>query len=171
LLDLLRNLFCGENASEVVDFTLGQMNRTDFFDILRKRITGKKVYGATRKELTESPPPTGIVSKVLYIVVHIAACASRWRKILAGETSLLKVILGFHNHAEREVRAQICWLAINLMFVDDTSDIASCKQRAVELSKHGYRERIGRLENDPDLDVRERAKTAMHLFGTLIDGT
>lgn len=169
VLDLLRNLFCGETASDLVDYVLGQMGKTEFFDILRKRISGKKLYGATRRDTTESPAPVGIVSKVLYIVVHIAACSQRWRRTLVNETTLLKVILGFHNHPERELRAQICWLAINLMFEDDVSDKASCRQRALELAKAGYREKISKLENDPDLDVRERAKTAVHLFSSLLD--
>lgn len=169
VLDLLRNLFCGETASDLVDYVLGQMGKTEFFDILRKRVSGKKVYGATRRDTTESPAPIGIVSKVLYIVVHIAACSQRWRRTLVNETALMKVILGFHNHPEREIRAQICWLAINLMFEDDVSDKASCRLRALELAKGGYRERISKLENDPDLDVRERAKTAAHLFSSLLD--
>lgn len=169
VLDLLRNLFCGDTASDLVDYVLGQMGKTEFFDILRKRMAAKKFYGATRRELTESPAPVGILSKVLYIVVHIAACSQRWRRTLVNETTLLKIILGFCSHAEREVRAQICWLAINLMFEDDVSDKISCRQRALELTKAGYREKIARLENDPDLDVRERAKTAMHLFSSLLD--
>ncbi|ETN44264.1 uncharacterized protein HMPREF1541_10815 [Cyphellophora europaea CBS 101466] len=169
VLDLLRNLFCGDTASDLVDYVLGQMGKTEFFDILRKRLVGRKLYGATRKDTIESPAPIGIVSKVLYIVVHIAACSQRWRKNLVSEMTLLKVVLGFHGHPERDIRTQICWLAINLMFEDDVSDRASCKQRALELTKMGYREKISKLENDVDLDVRERAKTAAHLFSSLLE--
>jgi armadillo repeat-containing protein 8 len=169
VLDLLRNLFCGDTAADLVDYVLGQMGKAEFFEILRKRLAGKKLYGATRRDTVESPAPAGIISKVLYVVVHIAACSQRWRRALMGETALLKAILGFCNHQEREIRAQICWLAINLMFEDDVSDKASCRLRAIELTKAGYRERIARLETDPDLDVRERAKTAIHLFASLLD--
>lgn len=170
VLDLLRNLFCGDTASKLVDYVLMQMGRSDFFDILRKRLVGRRSYGATRKDNIETPPPVAIVSKVLYIVIHIAACSQHWRKSVGGQSALLKTILSFHNHAEREIRTQICWIAINLMYEDDISDKASCRQRAMELSKAGYREKIGKLEKeDPEMDVRERAKTAAHLFSELLD--
>jgi armadillo repeat-containing protein 8 len=169
VLDLLRNLFCGDTASDLVDYVLGQMGKAEFFDILRKRLAGKKLYGATRRETVESPAPVGVVVKVLYIVVHIAACSQRWRRALINETSLLKLILGFCGHQEREIRAQICWLAINILYEDQSSDKGMCRLAAIELVKLGYRDRLARLENDSDLDVRERAKTAGYLFSSLLD--
>ena len=55
------------------------------------------------------------------------------------------------------------------MFEDEASDRNSCRRRAQELQKLGYRREIRRLENDTDLDVRERAKTALHLFTSLLE--
>ena len=169
LLDLLRNLFCGDNASDLVDSVLTQVGPSDFFEILRKRLSNRRVLGATRKENIEHPPRADIVLKVLYTVVHIAACSQAWRRAVTNEGTLLKLVLAFHNHSQREIRVLVCWVAINLLYEDDVSDRFSCRQRAIDLSKIGYREKVAKMENDPDLDVRERAKSATSLFNNLLD--
>jgi armadillo repeat-containing protein 8 len=173
VLDLIRNIFVTDRvtdtASDLVDYVLQEMGVEEFFSILKTRISPKTMYGPTRKDNHVSAPPAGVVIRVLYIVLHIAASGQKWRMVIVAENELLKRILGFSSHAEREVRANCCWLAINLMFEDEASDRNSCRRRAGELSKLGYRLQLQRLENDPDLDVRERAKTAMTLFSTLLD--
>jgi hypothetical protein len=105
----------------------------------------------------------------LYIIIHIAACSQKWRTRVAGDHELLKLILGFVSHSQDEIRANCCWVAINLTFEDEVSDRVSCRRRANELSKLGYRLQLQKLENDPSLNVRERAKTAMTLFAILLD--
>ena len=173
VLDLIRNIFVtstlSETAADLVDYVLQEMGTEEFFQIMKTRISPKTMYGPTRKDNHVTPPPAGVVTRVLYIILHIAACSQKWRMAIASEHELLKRILSFASHAEREVRANCCWLAINLMFEDEVSDRASCRRRANELSKLGYRLQLQKLENDPDLDVRERAKTAMTLFSTLLD--
>ena len=173
VLDLIRNIFVtstlSETAADLVDYVLQEMGTEDFFQIMKTRISPKTMYGPTRKDNHITPPPAGVVTRVLYIILHIAACSQKWRMAIASEHELLKRILSFASHAEREVRANCCWLAINLMFEDEVSDRASCRRRAGELSKLGYRLQLQKLENDADLDVRERAKTAMTLFSTLLD--
>ena len=173
VLDLIRNIFVtsqhGETAADLVDYVLQEMGTEEFFQIMKARISPKTVYGPTRKDNQVSPPPAGVVARVLYIIIHIAACSQKWRMAVAGEVDLLKRILVFSTHAEREVRVNCCWLAINLMFEDEVSDRASCRRRASELHKLGYRMQLQKLENDPDLDVRERAKTVMTLFSALLD--
>ena len=173
VLDLIRNIFVtstlSETAADLVDYVLQEMGTEEFFQIMKARISPRTVYGPTRKDNHVTPAPAGVITRVLYIVLHIAACSQKWRMAIASEHELLKRILSFSSHAEREVRANCCWLAINLMFEDEVSDRASCRRRANELSKLGYRLQLQKLENDPDLDVRERAKTAMTLFSSLLD--
>lgn len=166
--DLLRNLFCGETAADMIDIVVPRTHHDAFFQILRKRITTRSTHGATRKMKVDDPPPAGIVSRILYIVIHIAACSQIWRVVLVKQTLLLKTILGFHSHKDREVRSQICWLAINLMFEDEGNDKSACSQRAMELVGLGFRDKILRLETDPDLDVRERARSAALLFSQFL---
>ena len=169
VLDLIRNLFCGENSSDVVDYVIGEMGRDDFFEIMKARIEPKRSYGTTRKDNQEKSAPSGLIAKVLYIIVHVAAASQPWRVWIAGETAMLRMILAFTTHTEREIRVQTCWLAINLMFEDDINDRSACRSRAQELQKAGFRKEMQRLEQDSDLDVRERAKTAVHFFTNLLD--
>jgi len=168
LLDLLRNLFCGDNASDLVKYILDEMGHEDFFRIMLDRIRPRTQVGPTRKDNFTTPAPTVIVMRVLYIIVHVAACEPRWRNSIASNHALMKQILTFSGHADREVRAQCCWIAINLTYEDDASDRQACRQRAIELQKVGFVQSLRKLETDPDLNVRERAKSAIHLMAKLV---
>ena len=170
LLDLIRNLFCGDNASDLVDYVLGEFDRDEFFKIMLTRIRPRTQMGATRKDNQITPAPKNIIIKALYILVHIAACSQKWRDFISRDHAILKQVMSFHNHPEAEVRAQCCWLGINLLFEDETSDRTSCRKRALELQRIGYASNVRKLENDPDSDVRERAKTAVHLLTSLLEG-
>ena len=165
LFDLIRNLFCGEEAAEMIDYIFKEIGEKDFFEILLSRIRPRTVAGATRKEMKAVPATTDTIIKVLYIVVHIAASLPKFRSVVASHTNLLRQILIFLNHSNREVRVQCCWIAINLTYGDDESDRVGCKQRAQELQKMGYLTKLMALAEDVDLDVRERTKTAISLIG------
>ncbi|KPI35675.1 uncharacterized protein AB675_1246 [Cyphellophora attinorum] len=169
MFDLLRNLFCGNSAADIVEYVLKQIGDREFFEALRKRLNTRRDYGATRRDNVDSPPRASLVSTVLYVVNHIAASSQTWRHAVIAETGLMKAILSLASHSEAGVRVGVCWLAINLMYEDDSSDKVFCQQRARELIRQGYRDKIIRLENDADLNVRERAKTAMYLFGALLE--
>ncbi|KIW28899.1 uncharacterized protein PV07_04754 [Cladophialophora immunda] len=167
LLDLLRNLFCGNNASDLVRYVIDEMGQDDFFRIMLERLRPRTHAGPTRKENYTTPPPNTIVVKVLFVLVHIAACDPKWRNVIASQHALLKQILTFCNHADREIRSTCCWIAINLTYEDDANDRAGCRHRAAELLKVGFVSHLRKMETDLDLDVRERAKTALHLMTNL----
>jgi hypothetical protein len=80
----------------------------------------------------------------------------------------MKQVLTYAGHVDREIRAQVCWIAINLTYEDDAGDRVACRQRAAELQKVGFVTHLRRLETDSDLNVRERAKSAMHLMSKLL---
>ncbi|OAP57841.1 hypothetical protein AYL99_08579 [Fonsecaea erecta] len=164
LLDLLRNLFCGDNASDLVAYVIDEMGQDDFFRIMLDRLRPRTLAGPTRKENYTTPPPNIIVVKVLFVLVHIAACNPKWRNVIASQHALLKQILTFCNHADRDIRSTCCWIAINLTYEDDANDRAGCRHRAIELQKVGFVSHLRKMETDLDLDVRERAKTALHLM-------
>ncbi|KAK5194082.1 hypothetical protein LTR99_005687 [Exophiala xenobiotica] len=168
LLDLLRNLFCGENASDLVKYIFDEMGQDDFFRIMLDRLRPRTLAGPTRKENYTTPAPAGVVIKVLYILVHIGACEPKWRNVIASQHPLMKQVLTYAGHVDREIRAQVCWIAINLTYEDDAGDRVACRQRAAELQKVGFVTHLRRLESDSDLNVRERAKSAMHLMSKLL---
>jgi armadillo repeat-containing protein 8 len=167
LLDLLRNLFCGENASDMVQYVLDEMGQDDFFRIMLDRLKPRTLAGATRKENYTTPPPSIIVGRVLFVLVHVAACDARWRNFMASQYALMKQVITFCSHADREIRSTCCWIAINLTYEDDANDRAGCRHRAIELQKVGFVSHLRKMESDADLDVRERAKTALHLITNL----
>ena len=103
LLDLLRNLFCGDNASDLVKYILDEMGHEDFFRIMLDRLRPRTQVGPTRKDNYTTPAPSVIVMKVLYIIVHVAACEPRWRNSIASNHALMKQILTFSSHADREI--------------------------------------------------------------------
>lgn len=164
LLDFLRNLFCGEKACEVIDYVFSEMDQREFFDIMLARLRSRTVHGPTRKENKSLPPPSGVVAKVLWILVHIAASRSRFRSLIASNSALLRQVLVHCGHPNPEIRAQISWIAINLTYLESKAEEPACKQRAADLNKAGYLSKLTSMLDDGDMDVRERTKTAVHLL-------
>ena len=168
LFDLIRNLFCGSEAHEIIEYIFTEMGQKDFFDILIARLRPRIIPGHTRKENKTIQPPAGIVHKVLVIIVHMAASLSKYRNVVASNHSLMRQVLTYTTHPDAEVRVQCCWVAINLTYEDDPSDHAACKQRAAELQKVGYYAKMAAMANDVVLDNRERQKTACLLIRDLL---
>ena len=164
LLDLIRNLFCGEKAADIVDYIFAEMDQKEFFDILLSRLRYRTIHGTTRKENQSVAPPTGIVIKVLYIIIHIAASRPRFRNLISSNTIFLRNVLTHTTHSSAEVKAQISWIAINLTYLDNKTEEAACRQRVMDLKKADYLTKLLPLLDDSDMDVRERAKTAVHLL-------
>ena len=165
LFDLIRNLICGEETAEMIEYVLNVLGQKDFFEIILDRIRPKTIAGPTLKDTKTIPAASDVIINVLYIIVHIAASLPKFRSVVAAQTNLLRQILTFLNHSNREIRVPCCWIAINLTYADDESDRVGCRQRAQELHKLGYLTKLGALGEDVDLDVRERAKTAIDLIG------
>ena len=165
LFDLIRNLICGEETAEMIDYVLRAIGQKDFFEIMLDRIRPKTIAGPTLKDTKTMPAASDVIVNVLYIIVHIAASLPKFRNVIAAQTNLLRQVLTFLNHSSREIRVPCCWIAINLTYEDDGSDRVGCRQRAQELHKLGYLTKLVTLDEDVDLDVRERAKTAIDLIG------
>ena len=165
LLDLIRNLFCGEEAAELIDYIFKELGQRDFFEIMLARLRPRTLPSVTHKDSKPIPAPTEIITKVLYVIAHIAASLPKFRDIVVQQHNLLRQILTFFNHSSREVRAQCCWVAISLTYPDDESDRIGCKRRAQRLNELGYLTKLNLMGDDTDLDVRERTKTAIELLG------
>jgi hypothetical protein len=96
-----------------------------------------------------------------YILVHMAASIPRHRQIVISQTELLKLLVPQFNHPSIEVRLALCWLVTNLTWMDDQGDGEACASRADALKKLGFLQKLEMLEQDPELNVRERAKSAL----------
>ncbi|EEP78407.1 conserved hypothetical protein [Uncinocarpus reesii 1704] len=169
-LDLVRNLICGNGAPEMIDFLFQEV--TDLFDILADKLRPRLLPSSSRKDSASKAAsvPTEILCSVTYIMIHVAAGLPRHRQLLAQHPELLKLIMPLFSHANKQVRVNCVWVVINLTFVDDQCDHNCCRERAAKLRDLGVLERLARLEEDPESDVRERTKTALHLMGLLLTG-
>jgi armadillo repeat-containing protein 8 len=172
-LDFIRNLIGGFNnsgtseTSEMIDFLLNALGQDQIFDILASKLKPKTINPFNKRssagngETKQIPPQAEIIAAVEYILVHMAASIPRHRQLVISQTELLKLLVPQFNHSNKEVRLALCWLVINLTWVDDAHDDQACAQRAQELRKLGFLAKLEGLENDMELDVRERAKTAV----------
>ena len=173
-LDVLRNLICGEGAAAMIDFVFQELGQAPVFEMLASKLR-PKVFNAFNRERRSSEngvrhvqPPTEIVIATCYVLVHLAAGNSRQRQLLVAQSELLKLIVPLFNHPDAHVRANCIWVCTNLTWVDDASDSPNCKSRARELANLGLYEKLEQMEHDPELDVRERAKTATHQMSSLL---
>ena len=173
-LDLLRNLLCGTGAPDMIDYVFSELGQEKLFEMLAAKLR-PRVLNAFNRERRSSEngvrhvqPQVEIVLSICYILVHIAAGNSRQRQVLIAQSELLKLIVPLFNHADHEIRCCCVWICINMTWRDDASDDGNCKTRARELFKLGVYEKLEQMGNDPETDIRERSKTALHQIAGLI---
>ncbi|POS84407.1 hypothetical protein EPUL_003985, partial [Erysiphe pulchra] len=169
-LDFIRNLIGGvghgTETSEMIDFLFCVLGRDRVFEILASKLRPKVInpYGKKTSGPGESkviPPQTEIIVAVEYILVHMAASVPHHRQLVITQTELLKLLVPQFNHSNIEVRLALCWLVANLTWMDDQADKQHYTQRVIELKNLGFLAKLEKLEQDPELSVRERAKSAL----------
>ena len=173
-LNFIRNLICGPDSSEMVDYLFREFGQDKLFDILASKLR-PRVYDALHRDrrsvgtsVKDIPPQQEIVASVCYILVHLAASQPRHRQLLISQSELLKLVVPLFNHPLMEIRQCCAWIIINLTHMDDSTDKLHCKSRAYELRKLGVYEKLEELESDPETDLRERAKQAIHQMQELL---
>ncbi|KAI1805726.1 ARM repeat-containing protein [Daldinia bambusicola] len=176
-LDFIRNLIGGalsgssadslNDTTEMIDFLFNTLGQDRLFEILASKLRTKVFHpfgrrDATGNETRIAPPKPKIIVAVIYILVHIAASIPRHRQLVMSQTELLKQLQKLFNSQDKEVRVALCHLINNLTWQDSASDGPGCSQRAQELKNLGFLTKLESLkEGDGDLDVRERAKSAL----------
>jgi len=169
-LSFIRNLIgpTGPGASsevtEMVDFLFAELGRERVFGILASKLRPKVINPFNRRGASETriqPPQPEIIVAVSMILVHMAASVPRHRQIIIAQTDLLKLLLNQCHHPHIEIRLALCHLATNLTWLDDQTDGTACAQRATELMKLNFLTKLELLEQDSELNVRERAKQAV----------
>lgn len=171
-LDFIRNLIGGagqggtSETTEMIDFLFNALGQDRVFEILASKLRPKVINPFNRRSLSSSetrvvPPQPEIIVAVGYILVHMAASVPRHRQLVISQTELLKLLVPQFNHPSIEVRLALCWLVTNLTWMDDGNDEKACVQRVNELKKLGFLSKLEILEQDPELNVRERAKSAL----------
>ncbi|KAL8912202.1 MAG: hypothetical protein Q9171_002764 [Xanthocarpia ochracea] len=167
-LDFIRNLICGSDAAEMIDYLFEQFGQDKLFEMLISKLRPRLINAFNRdrrsseKVVRQAQPQTDIINTVVYTINNMAAGSPRQRYVVVSHPELLKLIVTLFSHPNCEVRAGCAWIVINLTWREDQSDHANCKQRISQLGKLGVLEKLKKLEDDPELDVRERAKTAVY---------
>ncbi|KAH8674793.1 armadillo-type protein [Tricladium varicosporioides] len=171
-LDFIRNLIGGAGqggtpeTTEMIDFLFDALGQDRVFEILASKLRPKVNNpflrgGSSSQETTIVPPQSEIITAVGYILVHMAASIPRHRQLVIAQTELLKLLVPQFNHTNIEVRLALCWLVTNLTWMDDASDAQACANRASALKNLGFLNKLEMLEHDAELNVRERAKSAL----------
>jgi hypothetical protein len=155
------------DTAEMIDFLFNTLGQDRFFTILATKLRVKVLHAFSgRRGISGSDtrvlyPQAKIIEAVVYILVHMAASIPRHRQLVISQTELLKLLAGLFNSQDREVRVALCHLLNNLTWQDDVNDAPACSQRAVELKKLGFLSKLESLGHDDEVDVRERAKSAL----------
>ncbi|KAI0011733.1 ARM repeat-containing protein [Xylariaceae sp. FL0662B] len=176
-LGFIRNLIGGAHSgvsadsandtTEMIDFLFSTLGQDRLFEILASKLKVKVLHPYNRRGVGGSesrvlPPQAKIIEAVIYILVHIAASVPRHRQLVISQTELLKQLVKLFTSQDREVRVALCHLINNLTWQDNANDASECSQRALELKKLGFLSKLEALkEGDDELDVRERAKSAL----------
>jgi len=113
-------------------------------------------------------PATDLIIATLYILVHLANGHPSHRTLLISETPLMTHILPLLTHPRRDVRLPCAWLINNLVWVEDATDEPATRDRAQRLRVLGFEDGARLLGRDIDLDIRERAKTAIEQMTKLL---
>ncbi|PYH42630.1 armadillo repeat protein [Aspergillus saccharolyticus JOP 1030-1] len=168
--DLLRNIVCGPGASEMIDHLFKEIGQDLFLDALADKLRPRSIPLPPRRDVSTTRTisvPTEIIVSVTYLIIHLAAGLPRHRQVLQMHHDLLKYMMTYFNHKTRDVRINCVWVVINLVYQDDAGDREGCRDRAIRMRTMGVLERLASLEDDPDLDVRERTKTAQDMVNSL----
>ncbi|KAI0388988.1 armadillo repeat protein [Xylariaceae sp. FL0594] len=154
------------DMTEMIDHLLMVFGQDRLFGILASKLKPRVTHPLSRRgtdgDARVLPPQSKMISAVIYVLIHIAAGIPRHRQLVIAQTDLLKQLPRLFGNQDSEVRVALCHLVNNLTWEDDCSDHAACTQRTLELKNLGFLKKLETLgSSDEELDVRERAKSAL----------
>jgi uncharacterized membrane protein YgcG len=115
-------------------------------------------------------PATELILATVYILVHLANGRPAHRSLLISQTTLMQHVLPLFTHPRRDVRVACAWMLHNLVWVEDHTDEAATRERAISLRQLGFEEGAKVLGRDMDLDVKQRAIVSIDQFDKLLNG-
>ncbi|KAF1833148.1 ARM repeat-containing protein [Decorospora gaudefroyi] len=115
-------------------------------------------------------PSTELILATVYILVHLANGRPAHRSLLISQTTLMQHILPLFTHPRRDIRVACAWMLHNLVWVEDHTDEAATRERAISLRQLGFEEGARVLGRDMDLDVKQRAVVSIEQFDKLLNG-
>ncbi|KAK6360796.1 hypothetical protein TWF730_006918 [Orbilia blumenaviensis] len=158
-LDFFRNIMAGPNASSTFTHILKetanmevhitpnstdgenpalslaetpQRHRTPFYDVLTEKL--------------KSNPGQKIVLAIIYVLVHIGACADHRAKLIEQSSLFHELIKLFEVQADH-IRIGLSWLAINLTWKENGGNTADFTLRVRKLREYRYVDKLEWLKS------------------------
>ncbi|KAL0484457.1 Armc8 [Acrasis kona] len=149
-MNLIRNLLLGDMPERFLENLLSD---NTLLDIVTNKMCASPDH--------VSP---GMLVQCAFVLSNIAAVGTEQdrKKVLAQ--SVLSPVLSAMTHQDKDVRIAILWLIINLAWdvEEEEGGRESWEARVKILKDNGCRDKLTHLvNNDADMDVRERAKQAL----------
>ncbi|KAI5787229.1 armadillo-type protein [Geopyxis carbonaria] len=151
-LEYIRNLLCGHEVVSMIDFLFSHIDPDRLLSLL--------------ETLLNTPNQAGeIVNAVVYVLIHLAAGATKHRTRMVERPELMRCLLDLWNYHIVDVRSGIAWILINLTWAEDGDEAEGVRHRINALRELGWPERLKEMRKDNELDVKERVKTAEFQLG------
>jgi len=147
-LTMLRNLACCKENEAVRDI------ENIFHGV------GEELIPLLESKLEGQPRDT--VQQAIYLLVNLATGDEGHKLQLMQSDTLLGKILAFMDHPDSSLRVVATWFVINLVWTDESGNQGGGRVR--RLREAGFEEKLRAMQNDPELDVRDRVKTALESF-------
>jgi hypothetical protein len=176
-LDILRNIFHGDDCAEMVEHVFRELGHQKIFDLLTAKLAplpaSQRQQSATAASGGNTSigrhmyNPTELILSTVHVLTHIANGAPHHKQLLIAQRSLLQAWLPHFNHSEAQVRVTCVWAVNSLTWIEDEGDRTDARLRTQELRAVGIEAAVRGLAQDPDLDTKERVRTAIRQMESL----
>ena len=176
-LDILRNVFHGEDCAEMVEHVFRELGHQKIFDLLTAKLAplpaSQRQHPVTASSGGNTSigrhmyNPTELILSTVHVLTHIANGAPHHKQLLISQRPLLQAWLPHFNHSEPQVRVTCVWAVNSLTWIEDETDRSDARLRTQELRAVGIEAAVRGLAQDPDLDTKERVRTAVRQMESL----
>ncbi|KAI9204522.1 armadillo-type protein [Polychytrium aggregatum] len=144
-LSFLRNLVCGgETDVNRVFVGLGEHELIRYLE----------------QRLTNPNESIDVMVQALFVVVNILTGREQHQNSIVNSEAIRGSILRHLEHPSPQIRLAAAWCVINSTWPEDPG----AQERIKLLRRYGYEERLTKLVDDSDAEVKDRIKTALANF-------
>lgn len=109
-----------------------------------------------------------VLKQAIYVVCNLASPGIEMHKNAVLASAIPPHLLHYMDHKSAPVRVAAVWCAMNLSWAD-SSNLAAASARVAKLRELGFDRKLAHMVEDPDLDVRDRVKTALEMMDRAVD--
>ena len=120
---------------------------------------GSALFELLTTTFCESPSDEVLVQCV-YILSNMCTGTEQQKQVIIDHQELIRALLTHLRHQNPLVRTAVLWAMANVLWYEESPlEHSRVGERAIELLRYDIMETIGELAHDPDMDVRDRART------------